>query len=198
MTGTGDDPTDAPGTAGVARSAERSDSTDDAPGATATSPIATRRPSERDAGSGGLGRSRRRRLLAPAGLALTYVLLAAVAGPGVFDTSASGAAGAVAGLLLGALALVAVWATLGLFEDAADRSAGSDDWRLDPWLHVGGGAVVLTGIRVLEVATGALSPTYPVPYVLGTAVVAVLLAPVLAGPSYVLLADRVRPSDSCD
>jgi hypothetical protein len=128
----------------------------------------------------------------PSALALAYLLAAVVLGPQVFDTGTATAGGFVALGALAGLLLVALWGTVRLFDDAARRRDTGSRWRPNPWAYLVGGTAILLAVPVVEVATGAVTPTPLVPYFFGTAVVAVALSSLAAGPAYLLVRWRVR------
>lgn len=180
---------------------------DAAPGATASSPLATGVPEAFVGRPDAAATVSDGRLLAPAVLAGCSLALAAAA-PGAFDLASGGVERLLGGSLLAALALASAWATLGLFDDADARAnatgvteaTGTTDaaWRPDHWRYVAGGAGALLAVRLGQLWTGAVAPARPVPYLAGSAVVAALLAPVLAGPAYVLARRRATPAEDED
>lgn len=170
------------------------EATGDVPGATASSPLATGVPATVGGGPAATPVSDAR-FLAPAALAGVSLAVAAVA-PEVFALTSAGVGRLVGGPLLAALALASAWATLGMFDDAARQTEAT--WWSDPWRYLAGGTAALLGIRLVQVWTGGVEPTRPVPYLAGSAVVAVLLAPVLAGPVYVLVRWRVARTENDD
>ena len=68
-------------------------------------------------------------LLAPAGLALVYGVVALVAGGAVFDTGRPWPAGVVAFALLGVLFVVAGYGTVSVHDDARRVTRSRVDWR---------------------------------------------------------------------
>ncbi|WP_226012124.1 hypothetical protein [Halomicrobium salinisoli] len=122
----------------------------------------------------------------PGALGAAYAAVAALVGPGVFDTGAAGLRGLAAVGLLSVLVLVSVWASARLYDDALALRETDADWQPRPWRYLFGGAAALTALRVVQLWTGAVSPARPVPYLAGTVVVALTLASVVAGPAYLL------------
>lgn len=218
-----DDDADGSGTAAtageaVAASARNASSSDgepagDAPGATASSPLATGVPTVVGRGAATAVPVSDARLLAPAALAGVSLAVGTLP-PDAFDLASGGVGRVVGAPLLAALAVASAWATLGVFDDANARTdaAGASDavgstgvagatdaaWRPDPWRYLAGGTAALFGIRLLRIWTDGVAPIRPVPYLAGNAVVAVLLAPVVAGPVYVLVRRRAGSTENDD
>ncbi|WP_123537810.1 hypothetical protein [Halosimplex salinum] len=147
-------------------------------------------------GTGGDGRAppiRRRdalSLLAPAALALVYAAVALAAGGAVFDTGRPFPGGAVAFASLGVLFVVSALGTLGLHDDARRVAGSRAEWRPNPWLYIGAGALVLTGLQAVRFAASGRVVPDPVPVYAGTLAVALPVSSLLAGPVY--LVQRLR------
>ncbi|GAB3027259.1 hypothetical protein [Natronobiforma cellulositropha] len=134
-------------------------------------------------------------LLAPALLSVGYLGVYAAVGPAAFDTGRPHPAGALALVALGVLLHLAGYATARLYTAATARVERGGDWRPNPWLYVGGGALTLVCLRIVELLVTGTTPSTPGVYLLGNAVVALPLASVVAGPVY-WLHRRRRTSDS--
>lgn len=147
---------------------------------------------EREQGAGlpELARSDAAALALPAALAVVYGALVAVFGASLLDTGQAWPAGALAFALLAALFAAAAWGTVRLHDDARAVAASSDDWRPNPWWYVGGGGAVLCVLRAVQFLVDGRSVPDPVPVFAGTAVVALAMASLVAGPIYLL--QRVR------
>ena len=125
-------------------------------------------------------------LLAPAGLALVYGVVALIAGGAVFDTGRPWPAGAVAFALLGFLFVVAGYGTVSVHDDARRVTRSRVDWRPNPWRYITAGAVALTGLQAVRFAVAGRVVPDPVPVYAGTFVVALAVSSLVAGPLYLL------------
>ncbi|QLG48308.1 hypothetical protein [Natrinema halophilum] len=123
-------------------------------------------------------------LLAPFIVSVVYVGLAALLGPGVFDTAASGFTQLGAYVLLGTLLHLSGYSTLQLYSDSRLLQDGDGRWQPNPWLYICGGALALVGVRAGEILIAGRTVSEPTIYFVGNAFVALPLASIVAGPIY--------------
>ncbi|MGM0604435.1 MAG: hypothetical protein ACQETB_02055 [Halobacteriota archaeon] len=123
-------------------------------------------------------------LLAPFVVSTTYVGAIALGGARLFDTSATGVTSVTAYLLLGSLLVLSGYATSRLYTDIQRIRQLDGRWQPSARRYVGGGAIVLVGVRIGELLVTGRPVSTPVLYLVGNAVVALPLASIVAGPIY--------------
>lgn len=116
-------------------------------------------------------------------------------GPRVLHTGRPWPHGAIAVQLLSAFLLVCLVGTLRLYDDAVTLRRSGAPWQPNPWHYFVGGGMVLTTAQFVQLTVRDAAISRPVPFVVGSFVVALDRSSLVAGPVS-LVVRRYRLGDS--